>query len=55
MWILGLIYYLVLTPIGLLMRVFGKDPMRRRLDRTAESYWIERDEAAASERYFKQF
>jgi hypothetical protein len=53
--ILGLIYYLVLTPIGLLMRLVGKDPMRRRLERDASSYWIERDEAASSERYFKQF
>jgi len=53
--ILGLIYYLVLTPIGLLMRLVGKDPMRRRLERDASSYWIERDEAESSERYFKQF
>jgi hypothetical protein len=53
--ILGVIYYLVLTPIGLLMRLVGKDPMRRRLERDASSYWIERDEAAGSERYFKQF
>ncbi len=29
--ILGLMYYLMITPIGAIMRLFGWDPMRRRL------------------------
>jgi len=29
--ILGLMYYLIITPIGAIMRLFGWDPMRRRL------------------------
>lgn len=53
--ILGLIYYLVLTPIGLLMRLTGKDPMQRRLERSAGSYWIERGDPDGASRYFKQF
>jgi hypothetical protein len=53
--LLAIAYYLVLTPTGLLMRVFGYDPMHRRFDRDAESYWVprERDEDAKS--YFRQF
>ena len=40
--ILSVVYYLVMTPIGLAMRLFGKDPMHRRIDPEASSYWIEK-------------
>ena len=38
--ILGLMFYLVFFPAGILMRVFGYDPMARKLDNTVESYRI---------------
>lgn len=38
--ILGVLFYAMVTPIGWLMRLLGKDPMRRRLDRTAGSYRV---------------
>ena len=40
--IMGFLFYLVVTPVGLLMRLFGKDPLRLRLEPEAKSYWIER-------------
>ena len=40
--ILSVVYCLVMTPIGLAMRLFGKDPMHRRIDPEASSYWIEK-------------
>jgi Saxitoxin biosynthesis operon protein SxtJ len=40
--ILGLLFYVTVTPISLLMRVLGKDPLRLRRDPNAASYWIER-------------
>lgn len=40
--IMGLVFYLAVTPTALIMRALGKDPLRRRLDRTAKTYWIER-------------
>ncbi len=40
--ILSVVYYLVMTPIGLAMRLFGKDPLHRRIDPEASSYWIEK-------------
>jgi len=52
---LALIYYLVITPTGVLMRLLGYDPMRRRFDPDAASYWRERPSADGSERYFRQF
>jgi hypothetical protein len=39
---LGVLFYGVVTPIGLLMRLTGKDPLRLKLDAGADSYWIPR-------------
>lgn len=36
--ILGLIYFVVFTPLGLAMRLFGYDAMARRFDSKAETY-----------------
>jgi hypothetical protein len=41
--ILGLVFFVVVTPIGLVMRLFGKDLLRMRSPRSA-SYWIKRDQ-----------
>jgi len=38
--ILTLAFFLVVSPTGLVMRLFGRDPMNRKLDRGASSYWI---------------
>ena len=53
--VLIVVYYLVLTPIGLVMRLVGRDPMTRKLDREAETYWIEHDPSAGRSRYFRQY
>ena len=41
--LLGLVFYLVVTPLGLMMRLFGNDPMERRFDRKAATYWVRRE------------
>lgn len=41
--VLSIFFYLVLTPTGLLMRLFGKDLLDKRIDRSAKSYWKRRD------------
>ena len=53
--LLGLVYFGVVTPIGLLMRAVGHDPMARRFDRSAPTYWIAREQAPDVRRYFRQF
>jgi len=53
--LLALIYYLLLTPIGLLMKLFRYDPMHRKFDKSADSYWVPRDTARDKSRYFKQY
>jgi hypothetical protein len=53
--ILAATYYLVLTPIGLGLRLFGYDPMHRHFDRQASTYWAPREEDADTDRVFRQF
>lgn len=38
--ILGLVFYVLIVPMGVVMRLLGKDPMRRRYDSTSKSYRI---------------
>jgi len=40
--LLGIFYYLILTPIGLLLRVTGKDLLDKKIDHSAKSYWKKR-------------
>lgn len=40
--VLGLLFFVTIMPIGLVMRAFGKDFLRTKLDRNAKTYWIER-------------
>lgn len=54
--LLTIIFFVVIIPTGFLMRLFGKDPMDRKLEPAAETYWIKReDEQPDLERYEKQF
>ena len=40
--VIGAMFLLVVTPAGILMRLFGRDPLRLR-SRAQTSYWITRD------------
>ena len=40
--IMGIIFFLVVTPIGLLMSLFGKDVLNLKLNKNKSSYWIEK-------------
>jgi hypothetical protein len=41
--ILGIMFFGVITPVGWLMRLAGKDLLRLKFDRAADSYWIRRE------------
>jgi len=54
--ILGLIYYLLVTPIAIIMKIFGRDALNRKLDKEAKSYWNMRDRIPVpKEQYLRQF
>jgi len=51
---LALMYFGVLTPIGLVMRLLRYDPLTRAFDPKAKSYWVARDGPRPAESYFNQ-
>jgi hypothetical protein len=53
---LSIVFFLLVTPTGILMRLLGKDLLRLRLETDAESYWIERDPPGpAPDSFLQQF
>jgi hypothetical protein len=54
--ILGIVFYLIFTPTGLVMRLLGKDPLGLRFDRHATTYWVRRKpQDPSKQRYEKLF
>lgn len=49
------VFLFVVTPMALLLRVLGRDPMQRGFDPSAPSYWVPHRPAADVRRYFQQF
>ena len=41
--LMGFVFFLAVTPTAFMMKLLGKDPLRRRFDRAAKSYWIDRE------------
>lgn len=42
------VYVLTIVPIGLIMKMVGKDPLHVKLDKSAKSYWVERNPSGPS-------
>lgn len=53
--LLAAVFYLVITPIGLILRICRYDPLQRRFDRQADTYWQPRQDRDDPQRYFKQY
>ncbi len=52
---LATVYYIVLTPIGLLLRLGGRDALQLKQRPDANTFWVERKPPAKPSRYFQQF
>jgi hypothetical protein len=53
--LLGFIFYLIMTPIGLIVRLTGHDPMARKFEPEASTYWSEHRTGGDAGSYFRQF
>ena len=53
--LLAAVYYSVITPLALLLRLAGRDKLKLRFDREAKTYWTSRPPPPSSDRYFRQF
>tara|TARA_B100001175_G_C19213214_1_gene496902 strand:+ start:135 stop:548 length:414 start_codon:yes stop_codon:yes gene_type:complete len=54
--ILSLLFYVIITPIGLVLRIFGKDFLELKKQAVQGSYWNQRDSnLEKNQNYEKQF
>ena len=53
--IMGVLFFGLITPLGLVFRLIGKDPLNRRFDRGATTYWADPRPRRGKESYFRQF
>ncbi len=50
-----LVYWLVFTPIGLILRLLGRQSLRRRPDPDLKTYWQPAEKVTDLQRYHRQF
>ncbi len=53
--VLALIFYVLVTGIGLVKRCFGSQAIRKTPDPLVKSYWLDAPPASNLKRYFSQF
>lgn len=53
--LLGMIFYLLVTPLGWVLRAFGHDPLQRNFQRESATYWEPHEPTRDARRYFKQY
>jgi hypothetical protein len=53
--VLAGVYYLIIWPVGGARRICGWDPMHRRWDASAKTYWQERSPPPSPGQYYRQF
>jgi len=54
--VLGMMYFVVFTSVGVLMRLMGRDPMNKCFQPDAKSYWVDRDPPGpATDSFSQQF
>lgn len=51
----GLLYYAMFTPLGLFMRLIGRDPLCLKTNRETATYWRETSPVPPVRQYFRQF
>ena len=40
--LLGIIFFVIITPMAIVMKIFGRDALNRKIDKDVDSYWIPR-------------
>ena len=53
--VMTVFFFGLLTPVGLVFRLIGRDVLNRRYDAKASTYWLPHTQVRDSERYFQQF
>ena len=53
--VMAIFYYGILTPLGLVFRLMGRDPLQRHMDPKTDTYWTPHQAHNDPARYFRQF
>ena len=53
--LIAVVYYLVITPVGLIIRLSGRKLIEKHFDSETSTYWIPKTETRSHEDYFRQF
>ena len=53
--IMGILFYGLITPVGLIFKLIGRDALHRRFEPQAASYWVDPRPRRSRDTYFKQF
>ncbi len=54
-FVLGTIFYLVITPISFILRILNLDILNILLDKNKKSYWIKRSNSVTNKKFFSQW
>ena len=46
--IMAIVFFITVTPIGIILRLFNKDILNQKIKKSTESYWIKRKETKSS-------
>ena len=52
---LAIVFFVVLTGLGLVMRALGRHPVRKGFDKRAATYWHDGEQVDDPKRYYRQF
>ena len=53
--VLSLAFYVVVVPVGLIFRLFGRDPLQLRIDRNTSTYWQSKKQPRDVRSYFRRW
>ena len=42
--VMGIVFFIIVTPIGIIMRIIGKDLLNKKINNSVKSYWIKREQ-----------
>ena len=48
--VMSLVFFLTVLPTGIIMRLLGRDLLNRKMDRSAPTYWVKREDPVGSMR-----
>jgi hypothetical protein len=45
---MAIIYFFIVTPTGIIMKIFNKDLLNKKFNKSLKSYWIKREKKISS-------